>query len=406
MKKPATILYIDNSFTFGGAIISLRTTIDALNKEKFRPVLITAQSSSYLAMHFSDIHWFHLNMRLPRIHNRHHQKISESRFFRKRAFLKKMIDKIRSVFWMICFILPEALRIYRIGRKQGTGLVHLNNALGGQLSGIIAAKLLGVPCVAHLRDYEQPCHSARIHAGWVDHHIAISESVKNNLLALGVGPEKISIVYDSVDLAAFSQKTNANGLFRDLCVDGQQLLIGWFGRIIEWKGVREFVLCISELKQKFNDFQVIVVGDASDSATAYEQEVKALVQDLGLEKTIIFAGYRQEVIPIMNMMDIIVHTSITPEPFGMVIIEAMACSKPVVASSVGGGPLEIVKPGETGFLADPKKPREMSAALLALLTDRKLRNRFGNSGRKRVESLFASPVHIQQIEEIYRKFLQ
>jgi glycosyltransferase involved in cell wall biosynthesis len=282
--------------------------------------------------------------------------------------------------------------------------VHLNNALGGQLPGVIAAKLLGVPCVAHLRDYETPCRSARLTAARIDHHIAISGSIKNNLLSLGVAEEKISIVHDSVELNDFSEKTKDRSIAGDLVTGRSGLLIGWFGRTIKWKGLAEFVLGLNELRKNFDDFTAVVAGDASDSEDTYYRMVRDLVRRLGLDDRIVFAGYRQDVIAVMQQMDIVVHSSISPEPFGMVIIEAMACSKPVVASAAGGGPLEIVDHGRTGYLVNVNDPAEISGALLALAKDKNLRKQLGSAGRKKVEVLFASEVHIKAIEKIYERF--
>lgn len=406
MGKISTILFLDNSFTFGGAIISLKTTMEGLDKDRFRPVLVTAQNPLYLSKHFLGIKWYSLEMKLPWIHDSIYRKISGLPVFKNNSFTKKLLGRFRSLVWLFFIILPESFRIYRIGRKQGAGLVHLNNSSGSQLSGIIAAKLLHVPCVAHLRDYEQQCRSARINAGLVDHHIAISESIKDNLVSLGVAQEKISVVYDAVNLSRFPQETSDHEPIGEIWGEGGELLIGWFGRIIRWKGTREFVMSLSSLKEKFEGFRAVVVGDSSDSKDLYYPEVKRLAGSLSLSNKVVFAGYKEDVVNLMSRMDIIAHTSITPEPFGMVIMEAMACGKPVVASNAGGGPLEIVKDGETGFLTDPKDPEKMSDALMTLLKDPDLRDKFGRAGRKRVESMFESSVHVREIEKIYQGLIE
>lgn len=405
METAFTILFVDNSFTFGGAIISLKTTVQALDKVRFRPVLVTAQDRSYLSKHFPDIEWRSLNMKLPWIHNRFYRKLSALPFFKNNAFMRKILNKSRSLLWAFCFTLPEAYKIYRIGRKHGVSLVHLNNAIGSQLSAVIAAKLLRVPCVAHLRCYEQPCRSAMISASLVDHHIAVSESVKKNLFSLGVNKEKISVIHDAVDLSVFPNNIEQN-VFGAEKVFGESPLIGWFGRIVRWKGLHEFIISINELYKKFKEFRVIIVGDNSDSGNIYYEEAKRLTNSLGLKDKITFAGYKENVLPFMKSMDIIAHTSVTPEPFGMVIIEAMACGKPVVASVAGGGgPLEIVKDGETGFLVDPKDPEKMSEVFQTLLKDEALRGKMGRAGRKRVESMFESSIHARKIEKIYQKLI-
>ncbi len=401
MGNSKAILYIDNSISFGGAINSLQWTLKSIDRQKYRPILVTAQNSVHLSKHFREIEWYSLDMKVPWIHSRYYNKFYNLKIVQKNLRIKKAINIIRSLFWDIRFRLPEAFRLYRIGKRHSVKLLHFNNIIGSHLSGIIAAKLLRVPCVAHLRDYERPSKTTKAYAHCIDHHIAISESIKENLINLGVTLDKISVVYDAVDVQFFSKQTGIDDLRSEFGIRENELLIGFFGRIIEWKGVREFIFALNSLNKQFKQFRAIIVGDSSDFADSYYKEVKDLVESLQLKDKIVFTGYQEDVVPFIRMMDVVVHSSITPEPFGMVIIEAMACSKPVVASNVGGGPLEIVIDGETGFLVDPKDSDKIASALIKLLQDSNLRERFGESGRLRVKSNFDSKIQADKIKNIY-----
>jgi glycosyltransferase involved in cell wall biosynthesis len=90
-----------------------------------------------------------------------------------------------------------------------------------------------------------------------------------------------------------------------------------------------------------------------------------------LERNIVLTGYRRDVSALMQLMDVVVHASITPEPFGMVLIEAMAMNKPIVATKMGG-PLDIVEDGQSGILVLPGDAGEMAGAIITLLTDKEL----------------------------------
>jgi glycosyltransferase involved in cell wall biosynthesis len=131
--------------------------------------------------------------------------------------------------------------------------------------------------------------------------------------------------------------------------------------------------------------------------------MEQLVIDLGLEDNVIFTGYRQDVYALMGMMDVIVHASIRPEPFGMVIIEAMAMEKPVVATR-GGGPLDIVLDGKTGLLVEIKNIDELSRAILNLLTMPDFGKHMGLEGRLRVENYFCSNRYAKEMEEVFKRF--
>jgi glycosyltransferase involved in cell wall biosynthesis len=90
----------------------------------------------------------------------------------------------------------------------------------------------------------------------------------------------------------------------------------------------------------------------------------------------------------MKSMDIIVHTSTAPEPFGLVIVEAMLASKPVIATR-GGGPAEIIEDGTSGLLVSPGSVPELQVALERLLQDSVLAHRIGQAGRRRAEEAFS-----------------
>lgn len=103
---------------------------------------------------------------------------------------------------------------------------------------------------------------------------------------------------------------------------------------------------------------------------------------------------------------VLVHASITPEPFGLVIIEAMASGKPVVASNIGGGPLEIVDDHVCGFLVGPRNHEDVSAVLYKLLCNPYLCPSFGLAGRQRVVSRYESSLQAGKIAHIYDNLLK
>ncbi len=104
-------------------------------------------------------------------------------------------------------------------------------------------------------------------------------------------------------------------------------------------------------------------------------------------------------------MDVVVHASITPEPFGMVLIEAMAMQKPVVATKMGG-PLDIMLDGQTGFLVASDNPPEMAEAVKRLLLDKNLASDMGRKGKSRVVDMFTKERYARQVEDVYLKLLR
>jgi glycosyltransferase involved in cell wall biosynthesis len=132
--------------------------------------------------------------------------------------------------------------------------------------------------------------------------------------------------------------------------------------------------------------------------------MRALVSSLGLQNHVIFAGYHRNVPDILMMADVVVHASTRPEPFGRVILEAMACRKPVIGSRAGGVP-EIIEDGCTGLMFPPGDHEALSAAILHLLTDRERAARMGEAGYRRLIDRFHVTRNVAATEQVYDRIL-
>jgi glycosyltransferase involved in cell wall biosynthesis len=132
--------------------------------------------------------------------------------------------------------------------------------------------------------------------------------------------------------------------------------------------------------------------------------LQALARELGVADRVLWPGYHNDAPQVMAALDILALPSIRPEPFGMVVIEAMASGKPVVATA-HGGPLESVVEGETGLLVSPRAPAEMAAALARLADATGLRMRLGAAGRKRAVTVFGFQRHVRAFQDLYLELL-
>jgi glycosyltransferase involved in cell wall biosynthesis len=397
------VLYLDNTATFGGAINSLLYLLRALDKSRFAPVLVTTQPEEFLRRNFNFIQWRTVRIKRSWVDNSMYKKITGMRLFSSGLGLK-CVNRIRFFYRLLFITLPEAVRYWQIGRKYKVGLVHLNNIMGSQLAGILAAKMLNVPCVGHLRDFEEVDWVTRLYARFIDLHIAISGAIKDNLLRLAVPEEKIVVVYDAIDLQDFDDTVSIGHLRHEFSLNDEEQLFGIFGRIVGWKGTVEFVHAAALVIPSTPNSKAFIVGDCSDGNSGYLKVVKELIAEYGLEEKIILTGYRTDVPALMQLMDVIVHASITPEPFGMVLIEAMAMKKPVVATRMGG-PLDIMLDEQTGFLVSPGNTKEMAGAIERLLADKELASDMGRNGKKRVIDMFTKERYARQVEGVYTRLL-
>ena len=171
-------------------------------------------------------------------------------------------------------------------------------------------------------------------------------------------------------------------------------LVGIVGRLQRWKGIHVLVDAMALLRHSHPDAHCVVVGGAHDLEPRYGGEVQRQVARLGLERHVTLAGFQTNVHDWMQAMDVVVHAS-DREPFGIVVIEAMALGKPVVAGSAGG-PREIVTDGVDGLLADYGDAPALAAALRRYLDDPQFASAVGAAARRRAAD-FSAPRYAQNV---------
>ena len=136
---------------------------------------------------------------------------------------------------------------------------------------------------------------------------------------------------------------------------------------------------------------------------ALKEKLKKLCVDLKIEKTVIFAGERNDMPEILFSIDIFVLPSLR-EGLPLTILEAMACGRPVIATNVGGIP-EAVKDGENGILVYPKDPEALYRAMNELLGDREKREKMGRIGKRMCDESFRAQTMVEKIEDLYDFFI-
>ena len=227
----------------------------------------------------------------------------------------------------------------------------------------------------------------------------ISEAVKS--MFSGKAKNKIRVVYNGTDIKKYECNHSGERIRKEFCIKPEEKLVGIIGRIAHWKGQKEFLYAARGISEKIPDTRFLIVGDGSGDRK-YLDEVKELPQKIGLQEKVIFTGFRNDVNEILAAMDIVVHASTLPEPFGLTIIEAMACGKPIVATNGGGVP-EIIIDGVTGVLVPMKDPAALEKGIIEMLTDPEKRKKLGSAGRKRVEEFFTVDTFVKNMSNQYQE---
>jgi glycosyltransferase involved in cell wall biosynthesis len=204
----------------------------------------------------------------------------------------------------------------------------------------------------------------------------------------------LSVVYPGIDVQQFCEALPAD----EVPPRNGRLRIGCFGRIARWKGQDILIRAVASLPTA----QVVVVGSALFADKAYEEELRSLIRDLGVEDRVHLLGHRRDVASLMKACDILCHTSRDPEPFGQVVVEGLAAGRPVIATNAGGV-TEIVRDGVDGLLVAPGSVDELTGKLASLLCDAQRREQLGRAGEKRAAA-FGTNRMVQGFREVLGDF--
>jgi glycosyltransferase involved in cell wall biosynthesis len=398
------VLLADNTFTFGGAITSAAHLVNGLHALGVETVVATGQTQDLLAPLFPHSTTHTVDLRLPWIHGDPFVDEPTPEAVRALGPVRRILRGL----WWDGVVEVRMARLYTdLARRHGCDLIHLNNTPDSQLAPALAAKALGIPCVAHYRGPPgslDPSLGLAIRVHLPDHHIAISRFIADQATSMLTPQDRLSIVHDAIDLDVFHPGERDPKIRAELSVPDEAVLVGHFGRVIWWKGTQQFIRAFARVAAELPEAWAIIVGDASDDDPGYMDQVRAEAADLGIADRTVFSGYRSDVPDLMRACDVVAHSSITPEPFGMVIAEAMACGVPVVAANAGG-PLEIVRDGVDGLLADPWDAKAFGAALETLMADPALRATMGANALERARGHFSKERYAREVLAVYDRVL-
>jgi glycosyltransferase involved in cell wall biosynthesis len=320
--------------------------------------------------------------------------------------------KVYSVNIRRSFYLWGAVKLACIIKQEGVDLVHSHTPLAGTVLSRVAGWLAGVPVISHAHIWDFFNRNPWIKRyqflfNWVSSRflcariIAVSESVKIDIIKQGVAADKTSVIYNGIDLTSLSLEKTAAKIREEFGLKPNQPIVGTVARLCKNKGQHVLIKAMREVARNYPDAVVILVGEDLLEGGVYRKKLENLANDLGIKQQIIFAGYRANIIDFMSAFDLFVLPSAF-EGLAIVILEAMAARKPVIASLEGGTP-EIVVHGQTGNLTTFGDSDALAEAIIYHLKNPAISEKMGEQGYERVRDHFSLTLMVGKIMDIYQE---
>lgn len=242
------------------------------------------------------------------------------------------------------------------------------------------------------------------------HIIAVSHFIKKEIIGIGVDDKKITVIHHGIDQEKFHPKVDTKKIIKKYPQLKNRKIIFHPARIGLAKGCDTSIKAINLVRQNYPKIILVLAGSKNiiDWGETQQKDIAYLVRlikHFNLEKNCLIDVYSlEEMEELYAISDICVYPSSVGEPFGLTMLEAMATAKPMIITNAGGMP-EVIRDGINGFVIPVRDFELLAAKINTLLGDKKLRNRFGYTGRQMVESQYSKERVTQDILSIYRKLI-
>ena len=389
--RPRHLVFVEASPGFGGSLTVLANLLGHLDQKRYVPHVVVGLETQA----------GHLRDRLPGLD----VLVAPMAMHDRRSGLGRVLDRSLGRLGPLgrratTAVLLASNRFGPVAKAAGRIAEHLrgvpvtavwlNNLIDADRGiGMLLADRWDVPVVCKTRGWEYVSPRQRRLARRVALFLPDSRAVGTRLAELGVPADRIVPTGCSVDPERFDPADHPRtGEF----TGGGRLAFGIVGMLLRWKGQHVFLDAAARVLAEFPQAVAVVVGHSPGGETDYADDLRRQAAELGIADRVVFTGHRPDVPQVMAELDVVVHASVEPEPFGAVIIEAMASERPVVAARVGGPP-ETIRDGVTGLLADPGDPVQLADRIAMLLRDEPLRRRLGVAGRKLALDRYTAAAH-------------
>ncbi|MFM9905610.1 MAG: glycosyltransferase family 4 protein [Pyrinomonadaceae bacterium] len=292
------------------------------------------------------------------------------------------------------------LRIARIVRKFDIDIIHAHVGRDYSLAAFASLRTGNTPFVL-TRHVLFPLKKifARFY-GRASAFIAVSEAVARGLRDQNIFDQrKIVTIHNGIDTKRFVRDDRDMRRPAPLGVKPSRILVGMVGHLAPIKGQEDFIRAAAIIASKRDDVDFVIVGEDKSPKGENRQEIENLITEFGHTHRVHLSGWQDDVRPLLAAFDIFVSPS-RSEPFGLVILEAMACGVPVIATASEGA-VEIIEPEVTGILVPVADPDSLAIGITNLLDAPAERRRISENALRAVTERFSLQKMVDAVEELY-----
>lgn len=396
------VLFVAHDSQLQGAQLTLLSILTHLDRSRFVPFVVTPRSGPFTdAVARMDIPvWTGLVMRWV--------------YRRNPVALKYLLGapwrilRTPAIFALFLGELPIRLgRLLLLFHRQRIDIVYTNTIT--VVDGAIAAKIMCKPHIWHLHeDIEATpgllrvlpaCYVATSLPLKLSTRIAVpSHALREKIFGLQLALPKVEVIHNGVDTRQFSPKAPTHFLHSQFDIPLDVPLVGICGAIQESKGHEIFVKAAAKISRTCPQAHFVVIGRGQPE---YLRHLADMARGLGIANRLLYTGWRTDIPEIFRELQVLVIAS-KQEAFGLTAIEGMATGIPVVSTRCGG-PEEVIKDGETGYLVDQGNHVEIAQRVIELLASDELRHFLGRAGQEHAEQFFSVECCVAKIEQLIEK---
>ncbi len=384
------VLYLEKGDVKGGAALSLRILLEVLDRSKYQPFI--ALTASYAK-----------SLDFP-IENIEVLKLPERKFGGDVKRHNPFVYFLLSVAYFFAVVLPGAARLGNIIRRKKIHIVHLNNDIAAHYSGILAAKILHIPIVCHLRMTRPLTIGEKIFSKLIDRFVALSRSGRDYFICEGLQEEKVIAIYDPYKIDGFQSLKDTQ--FSWVRTAQRKKRVGICSRLVPGKGHEVFLEAVKEISQVMSEVHFFIMGEDDKENRGYKMMLEKKMMDLGLQSYVTFTGWQHDIMSALAQLDIIVDVSnYYPEGLRRTLIEAMLAEKAVIATDIGQT-REVIEDSGAGFLISCNSSKELSEKIIYLLQHDDLRKEMGKRGRKYASEKYDRRLKAKETEALYQSLVK